>query len=269
MDHRRRQMNTDKKRKQRLRIAARHLCSSIRAIGWRALAVFIGVHLWFPLAGSAAGAAAPQKVVDQIVAQVNEDIITRSDLLWSLALDPKAPNPAEGVAADLLRQKLDVMIDQRLIAQEARRTPTSEITADDIAKRRQQLVKEFRPEPAFLERTGAVGLTDERINDLVRERILIERFIDFRFRSFVLVTEPEIQRYYEENLAPRYRERGQVVPSLDDRLPRKDPTNPTEKEVTVREAIEEIIRQEKINQEIDRFLNAARQRADIVILTDL
>ncbi|HKP11995.1 MAG TPA: hypothetical protein VJZ91_07790, partial [Blastocatellia bacterium] len=63
-----------------------------------------------------AGAAARQKVVDQIVALVNDDIITRSDLLWSLAMDAQAPSPAEGVSSDLLRQKLDVMIDQRLIA---------------------------------------------------------------------------------------------------------------------------------------------------------
>jgi hypothetical protein len=206
------------------------------------------------------GAAARQKVVDQIIALVNDEIITRSDLLWSLAMDPQAPNPAEGVSSDLLRQKLDVMIDQRLIAQEARRVPTAEITAEDINQRREALVKNFRSEQVFLQRTGAVGLTSARVDELVREMILIERFVDFRFRSFVLVTEPEVQRYYDETLAPRIRERGQVVPALDDKLPGEN--------LTLRARITEIIRQQKINQEIDRFLNATRQRADITILTE-
>jgi hypothetical protein len=212
-----------------------------------------------------AGAAAPQKAVDQIIALVNDDIITRSDLLWSLAMDPQAPNPAEGVSSDLLRQKLDVMVDQRLIAQEARRVPTAEITQEDVNKRRAELVRGFKSEPAFWQRVESLGLTRDRVDELIRERILIERFVDFRFRSFVFVTEPEIQRYYDETFAPRFRERGQILPSLDDKLPRKDPTD---KEATVRDAITEIIRQDKINQEIDRFLNAARQRADITILTE-
>jgi hypothetical protein len=206
-----------------------------------------------------------QKVVDQIIALVNDDIITRSDLLWSLAMDPQAPNPAEGVSPDLLRQKLDVMIDQRLIAQEARRVPTAEITQEDINKRRAELIRGFKSEPAFWQRVEALGLTRGRVDELIRERLLIERFVDFRFRSFVFVTEPEIQRYYDEIFAPRLRERGQILPSLDDKLPRKDST---EKEMTVREAISEIIRQEKINQEIDRFLNAIRQRADITLLSE-
>ena len=212
-----------------------------------------------------ASAVARQKVVDQIIALVNDEVITRSDLLWSLALDPQAANPAEGVSSDLLRQKLDVMIDQRLVAQEARRVPTAEITAEDINQRRAALIKSFRSEQVFLERTGAVGLKQERINELIREMILIERFVDFRFRSFVLVTEPEIQRYYDETLAPRIRERGQVVPALDDKLPKREPTD---QDVTVRDSITEIIRQQKINQEIDRFLNATRQRADITILAE-
>jgi hypothetical protein len=207
-----------------------------------------------------AGATAPQKVVDQIIALVNDEIITRSDLLWSLAMDPQAPSPAEGVSSELLRQKLDVMLDQRLIAQEARRVPTAEITAEDINQRRAALVKGFRSEQAFLQRTGAVGLTVARVNDLIREMLLIERFVDFRFRSFIFVTEAEIQRYYDETLAPRIRERGQVVPGLDDRLPNEN--------ITVRARITEIIRRQKINQEIDRFLNATRQRADITILTE-
>lgn len=254
------QINTDKKQIRRRRIATSYLCSSLPAIRWCALAFLICVHLWSAFAFAA---AAPQKVVDQIISLVNEDIITRSDLLWSLAMDPQAPNPAEGVSSDLLRQKLDVMIDQRLIAQEARRVPTAEITAEDINQRRAALIRDFKSETIFRQRVEAVGLTSTRVDELIRERILIERFVDFRFRSFVFVTEPEIQRYYDETLAPQIRARGQVAPSLDDKI--KDDTG---KEVTVRELITEIIRRDKINQEIDRFLNAARQRADITLLTE-
>src|SRR5690349_4379169 len=76
--------------------------------------------------------SARAQTVDQILMIVNQGIITRSDLIWSMALDPKAPNPAGGVSPDLLRQKLDVMIDQRLIEGEARQVPGAPITQEEV-----------------------------------------------------------------------------------------------------------------------------------------
>jgi len=195
-----------------------------------------------------------QQIVDQILTLVNDDVITRIDLLWSIAIDPKAPSPVGPVGSDLLRQKLDVMIDERLIAQEAARVPTSEITQDEIDKKRTELIKSFKSEAQFRERAGSVGLTSQKIDELIRQRILIDRFADFRFRSFVLVTEPEIKRYYDEILVPQLRAQGQVPPAISDEK--------------VRDGIIAILKQEKINAEIDRWLTSARQRADVVQLAE-
>jgi len=203
--------------------------------------------------------AQAQQIVDQIVALVNEDIITRSDLLWSLALDPKAPSPAGPLSSDILRQKLDVMIDQRLIEQEARRVPAADVTQQEIDQRRTALIKQFQTEAAFRQRVESVGLTPQKIDELIREMILIERFVDFRFRSFVLVTEQDIQTFYNEKLVPEVRKKGQVPPSLDDVI----------EGMTVREKINSILKEEKINEELDRWIKAARERADIVQLVEL
>lgn len=194
-----------------------------------------------------------QTLVDQIVTLVNDDLITRSDLLWSLALDPSAPNPSGMVSSELLRRKLDIMIDQRLIGQEASKIPGAEVTPEEVDKKRADLIARFPSEAAFRERVQSVGLTPERIDELLREMILIEKFIDFRFQAFVFVSEQEIERYYNDELAPRIRREGQVPPPLDQ----------------VREMIRENLRAGKINEEIDRYLAAARQRADIVHLAEL
>ncbi|MFY9610544.1 MAG: hypothetical protein WAU45_18280 [Blastocatellia bacterium] len=201
---------------------------------------------------AAAPGASAQTVVDQILALVNEDVITRTDLLWSIALDPKAPSPAGPVSSDLLKQKLEVMMDLRLVSQEAARVPSAELTQDEVDKKRTELIGTFKSEAEFRQRVESVGLTPDRIDDLVRERISIDRFVDFRFRSFVLVTEPEIKKYYDETLAPRVREAGQIPPPLE----------------RVSEEIGALLKQEKINTEIDRWLNTVRQRADVVQLAE-
>jgi hypothetical protein len=118
-----------------------------------------------------------QQTVDQILTLVNDDLITRIDLLWSIAMDPQAPSPVGPVGSDLLSRKLDVMIDERLIAQEATRVPTTEITQDEVDKKRTELIKSFPSEAQFRERVGSVGLTteDRRVDPLM---ILIDRFVD-------------------------------------------------------------------------------------------
>src|SRR5215831_8459142 len=136
----------------------------------------------------AAGVVCRAETVDQIIALVNDSVITRTDLLWSLALDPAAPSPGGPVSSEVLRRKLDVMIDQTLVEQEAMRLPAPEITQKQVDEKRSQLIASFRSEATFRERTEAVGLTSQRIDELIRQRILIERFVDFRFRSFVFVT---------------------------------------------------------------------------------
>jgi len=195
-----------------------------------------------------------QQVVDQILTLVNDDIVTRIDLLWSIAMDPKAPSPAGPVGPDLLRQKLEVLIDERIIAQEAARIPATDISADEIDKERAELIKGFKSEAEFRERVGSVGLTPQKIDELLKQRILIDRFVDFRFRSFVLVTDQEIKRYYEETLVPKIRAQGQVPPPVEDEK--------------IREGIIAILKEQKVNQDIDRWLASARQRADVVQLAE-
>lgn len=194
----------------------------------------------------------PQKVVDQILTLVNGELITRTDLIWSLSLDAKSPNPAGGVSRDIMQQKIDVMIDERLISQEAARLPSAEITRDEINKKRAELIKTFPSEAVFRERLEAVGLTADKLDEILRGRIAIEKYVEFRFKSFVFVTDDEVAQYYFEKLVPAIKERGAVPPTID----------------KVSAEIRELLKAEKVETEIDAWLTSARQRAEIVQLAE-
>jgi len=195
-----------------------------------------------------------EQLIEQILTLVNDDVITRLDLLWSIAMDPHAPDPAGPIGSDILARKLDVMIDERLISQEASRVPTTDITRDELEKKRAELIKGFPSEAQFRDRAGSVGLTPQKIEELLRQRILIDRFVDFRFRSFVLITEQEIKRYYDDILVPKVRAAGQVPPAMD--------------EPKIRDLIVDNLKQEKVDAEINRWLASARQRADVVQIAE-
>lgn len=202
--------------------------------------------------------AQAQQVVDKMVATVNSGaqtecrlcLITYSDLLWQLALQPRTSlaNPS----SDELNRALGLIVDQRLILEEAEKLPSIEPTVDEVKVARSELVQTFPSLAEFQLRLQRVGLTAERLNQILEQRVRIEKYLDFRFRNFVVITQKEIADYYKDVYVPRLRARapGQIVPTLED----------------ARNEIEKTLTEAKIGSDMDAFLDNARERAEIVML---
>ncbi|MEP6818163.1 MAG: hypothetical protein ABJA18_01430 [bacterium] len=201
-----------------------------------------------------------QTVIDKMVATVNAGVlpecrqiclITYSDLLWQLALQPGTPldNPS---SVDLNRA-LHLLTDQRLILQEAEKLPSIAPTSDEVKSARDELVKAFPSEPEFQQRLRRVGLTADKLGEILEQRVRIEKYLDFRFRNFVVITPQEIAAYYKDVYVPRLKARapGQIVPTLEE----------------ARAEVERTLTEAKIESDTDAFLDYARERAEIVILS--
>src|SRR3954462_10094316 len=90
--------------------------------------------------------ASAQVVVDKMIATVNSggvrpSLITYSDLLWQLALQPD--KSVENPSSENLNSVLNLIVSQRLILQEAEKLPTIAPTDEDIRKNLDELVKHF------------------------------------------------------------------------------------------------------------------------------
>src|SRR6476660_4124206 len=117
--------------------------------------------------------AQAQQVVDKMVATVNATgqtrcqvcLITYSDLIWQLALQPNTVlvNPS----SDDLNRALSLIIDQRLILQEAEKLPSIAPTTEEIAAARDELAKAFPSQAEFQSRLQSVGLTAEKLNEII------------------------------------------------------------------------------------------------------
>jgi hypothetical protein len=200
-------------------------------------------------------AARGQEVVDRMVATVNggvqTDLITYSDLLWQLALQPGAPlaNPSPDVLNGVLR----LVEDQRLILQEAQKLPTIAPTEIEIKDARDDLAKLFASPGELQQRMSRVGLTSDKLNEILEQRVRIEKYLNFRFRSFIVITQKEVADYYRDVYVPRFKSRY--------------PERIVQTQQEAREEIEKTLTETKVESDIDNFLDAARQRAEIVVLT--
>ncbi|GBC77370.1 Chaperone SurA [bacterium HR08] len=202
---------------------------------------------WASIGAFASSVFAQAILLDRIAAVVNGRVITESDIRWYLALDPETP---EGEYSEEVKSRaLHQLIDQMLLYQEAEKLPTIAITEEEIERYLTELRARFSSERAFAQRLAAVGLDETTLRAIARHRVEILRFIDFRFRAFVFVSEPEVQWYYENRVIPEARRRGTTPPPLEQ----------------VRPLIEQILRNEKVKSEMIAWLDEARRTAEIIL----
>ena len=131
-----------------------------RIVGVRRTAFFARVAAaltLLPFAFLLLPSARAQEVVDRMVAVVNErELITYSDLLWQLALQPDVPldNPRR----EDLRRALDLLTDQRLILEEAEKLPSAAPTDQEIQDEEKRVISFFPSMSAFYDRLSRVGI---------------------------------------------------------------------------------------------------------------
>jgi hypothetical protein len=216
--------------------------------------VFVALSL-LPFAFLLLPSAGAQEVVDRMVAVVNDTgLITYSDLLWQLALQPNVP--LESPRQDDLRGALDLLIGQRLILQEAEKLPAVAPTQKEIDDETTRLIGFFPSQAAFYERLARVGLGQDsaQLREIISDRVRIQKYLDFRFGSFVVVTPKEVEDYYRDVYVPRRRRQapGVVVPKLEQ----------------ARDEIQRELTESKKESDTDNFLEQARAAAQITILDE-
>ena len=201
-----------------------------------------------------------QQVVDKTVATVSDgvrtELITYSDLLWQLALKPNVPLTPP--SSEDLNRVLQEIINLRLFALEAQRLPNVEPGEAEVKQEIQRILTNFPSTAEFERRLRIVGfdsITDDNFQEIMEQRVAIEKYLDFRFRSFVVITPEDETRYYRDVYTPDFRRRnpGLLLPPIEE----------------VRARINQTLAEERVALEIERFLDDAERRAEIVILSEV
>ncbi len=222
--------------------------------------VFFLLGLFFLSVAATANIKA-QQVVDKTVATIGDgvgdpELITYSDLLWSLALQPGVSlNPP---TSEDLNRALQLLINQRLFALEAERVPRAAPTQDDIDREIKRVLAQFPSTAEFEKRLRIVGfdsVKDENFERMMARRVAIEKYLEFRFRSFVVITPEDEAKYYRDIYAPEFRRAnpGLLTPTLDERRTR----------------INQTLTEQKVESDIERFLDFAKRRSEIIFLSEV
>lgn len=203
---------------------------------------------------SATVSPARAEIVDRIVAQVNDEIITLSELEQMIRYMQANPQTGGHIQDNeaTRRQMLDLLIDRKLAKEEAKRLGI-EVPETEVDQAIEQIKQRnnFTDNEALARALARDGMTLEQLRKQITEQLQQDRLIQYAVKGKVRISEDDVQRYYRDH----YRQGSDQVHLMLIELP--FPPNATA------EQQEEIRRlAEKIYQECHRgasFANLARQ----------
>ncbi|MFP5289080.1 MAG: SurA N-terminal domain-containing protein [Thermoanaerobaculia bacterium] len=216
----------------------------------RRMALLASLLILPSLSGAAQTAPPPQQNVlrDRVLAVVDEDPILASDVDRVLRLGLMKSNEGEADAA-FRRRVLNSLIEERLRFHEIDRYGFEQVPVEEIEAQVARIRQNFPDDEAFRQALREVGLDSKGLRQLVARQLLVLAYVDERLGARVFVSLDEISKYYRNVLTPEMQRRGQTPPPLEE----------------VREEIREVLKQQKLNQELEKWTEELRGQADIVV----
>lgn len=200
------------------------------------------VQMWMPVLRA-------QQVVDRIVARIEDDILTQSDVR-DLGLFQQLLNGAGG-RNDLPGENelIDRLIDQWIVNAEATAVRFPPPTKEEVQEEVDRLAAGFGSAEAYRARLQEVGLTAASVTRHVGRQIYLARYLDYKLRPVAHVETAQVEKYYREELVPELRKRGQDVPPLEN----------------VDGQIRELLTQREISARAAKWLEETRTRLKIEV----
>lgn len=146
----------------------------------------------------------PSEFENKIVAVVNEDVITQTDLDITLASVVAAYKQI--YSEDELTKKieearqeiLDQMIEDRLISQEAKRRGVV-VDDEEVEERMNDVKSRFPSDDDFEDAVNDSGISFDVLRNRYKEQIMMSKLVNHEVKEKVVVTPSEISDYYAKH----------------------------------------------------------------------
>ena len=195
------------------------------------------------------------EIIDRIAVTVGASVITESEVMREVRLTAFLNGEPPNFTPESKRKTAERMVEQRLILNEFETSRYPVPGPEAVDEMMQNLRSEqFRNADQYSNGLKALGLTEDELKAHFLRQIITLRFIEFRFRPGVQVTDVESETYFLTKLLPELKKaRPNSEFSLDE----------------YREQAEEALIDERIDREADQWLKTSKARTRIVFRPEL
>jgi hypothetical protein len=186
-------------------------------------------------------------VVDRVVARIENDIITLSDI-QELAAYQRLAGREPAKQSELLRE----LIDQWIVTNDAAAARFPAPAAKQVDAEFSALRNQVGTPDKFTARLRDLGLSEQDVRRLVAKQVLDDSYLEYKFRTVARVEPGAVERYYHDEFVPQLESRHQPVPALDD----------------VRDSITNLLLERDITRRAQQWIDQTRAHLDIEILPE-
>ena len=204
------------------------------------LVAILGPLFWVPTW------AQERQPVDRILAVVDDDPILASEVEQILSFGIVQPEPDED-PRELRRRVLDFLIEERLRFHEVDRFGFAEVPVEVVDEEFAALEERLGGSEPLAAAIAELGLDEQGVRQVLARQVMVWVYVEERLGARIFVGLEDIRKHYDEQLVPELVDRGAPVPPVDE----------------VREAIRTLLREQRMNEELERWTSELLQKADI------
>lgn len=200
------------------------------------------------LAALAAVLAAQAEIVDRIAVTVDRIVITESDILSQIRVAALLNGEPPDLSPQAKRAAARRLVEQALVQREIELTRYPAPGPKEVDPVFQQVRERLGGAEALAAKLAEYGISEDELRRNLLRQLTVLRFVDYRFRPGISVSESEIEEYYRDEFVAQLRRNGSMAPP-----PLED----------VRDRIEEILVGRRVDEALDRWLASAAAQARI------
>lgn len=198
------------------------------------------------LLGLLAWAVTRAEIIDRIAATVGGQVITTSDIALEIRLTAFLNGEEPDFSERSRRETTERLVERTLIRREMELSRYPMPQPAEAGPMLAELKKErFAAEQRYREALEKYEITEEQLLQQLLKQLATLRFIELRFRPGIHILDPELREYYENRLLVEWENKSRnAAPAFEE----------------VRQNIEEILINEKVDQLLDDWLKQTRAR---------
>ncbi|MDD3618076.1 MAG: SurA N-terminal domain-containing protein [Desulfobulbaceae bacterium] len=161
--------------------------------------------------------AAPADVVDRVVAVVNDEVITLSEVNeeGKALLQRVAENVSAAELPDALQQvrqtMIEKLIEKKIMLQEAGKANIT-VSDEEVNAAFERILARNNTTPVqFRAQLAPMGMTEEQFLENLRDQVLSSKLVNYEIRSKLIISENRIIDYYDTHYTERVGEGGYYI----------------------------------------------------------
>jgi parvulin-like peptidyl-prolyl isomerase len=187
-------------------------------------------------------------IIDRIAIVVDNQVINDSDIAREIHMTDFINGDPLDTSAAARKKAASRLIDQALIRHEIQLGEYSRATPADAQSMLDEIRKQrYKTAAAYEAALHRYGITQAQLLEQLQWQMTVLQFIDQRFKPGIMISDAQIQQYYNRHAAQLTQAAGGRRPTLDE----------------VRQQIEDTLAGEEVNKEFYAWLDQQRKQSSI------